>query len=72
MSKKLNIKAKKQIDDKLLQLFIKDFQSFRIIEGQRFKEFVKALNLTSCLQDFSFQELRYQLFMKNIISSLKN
>lgn len=42
--KKLTSREKKKIDDKLLQLFIKDFHPFRIVEEKGFIEFVKALN----------------------------
>lgn len=42
--KRMTNREKKKIDDKLLQLFIKDFHSFRIVEEKGFIEFVKALN----------------------------
>lgn len=38
------VSAKKKLDNNLLQLFIKDFQPFSIVEDSGFREFTKALN----------------------------
>uniref|UniRef100_A0A0A1XSV1 Zinc finger BED domain-containing protein 1 n=1 Tax=Zeugodacus cucurbitae TaxID=28588 RepID=A0A0A1XSV1_ZEUCU len=41
---KLSTKTRKEIDDALSMLFIKDLQPFSIVEDVGFREFVKALN----------------------------
>lgn len=42
--KKMSLCANKTITEKLLLLFIKDFQPFSIVEDEGFKQFIKALN----------------------------
>nr|CAH7747683.1 unnamed protein product [Callosobruchus chinensis] len=44
LPRKLGKSTETQITDKLLLLFINDFQSFRIVEDKGFQEFVHALN----------------------------
>lgn len=44
LPKKMTIDVKKKIDGALFKLFTKDYQSFRVVEDERFKEFVKLLN----------------------------
>ncbi|KAJ8871923.1 hypothetical protein PR048_028263 [Dryococelus australis] len=56
MQKKLSEKGKKKSEDRLMQLFTKDFQPFRIVEDEGCKEFVQALNPS------------YQLLSRHFIS----
>lgn len=44
LRKKIGIFEKKKLDEKLLQLIIKDFQPLSIVEDSGFKDFVLALN----------------------------
>lgn len=44
LPKKLTAKGKINIDKKLMKLFTIDFQPFRIVDDEGFKEFVQALN----------------------------
>lgn len=44
LPKKLSVDAKKKLDQTLLQLFINDFQPFKVVEDSGFKQFVKILN----------------------------
>lgn len=44
LPRKLTVDAKKNLDQKLLRLFVNDFQPFKIVEDSGFKQFVKALN----------------------------
>lgn len=49
--KKMTIDSKKQIDGALLKLFTKDYQPFKVVEDEGFKEFVKQLNPNYTLPD---------------------
>ncbi|CAH1107415.1 unnamed protein product [Psylliodes chrysocephalus] len=42
--KKMGVSANKKITDKLLKMFFSDFQPFRMVEDNGFREFVTALN----------------------------
>lgn len=44
LQQKITHKTKADIDNKLLQLFISDFQPFQIVEDNGFKQFVAALS----------------------------
>jgi len=44
LPRKLTVDAKKNMDQKLLKLFVNDFQPFKIVEDSGFKQFLKALN----------------------------
>lgn len=44
LPKKLTVDLKKKIDQALLNMFVKDFQPFKIVEDLGFREFVKTLN----------------------------
>ncbi|KAI4468007.1 dna replication-related element factor isoform a [Holotrichia oblita] len=44
LPKRMNIGGTKNITEKLMLLFIKDFQPFSIVEDEGFKQFVHALN----------------------------
>ncbi|CAI6356385.1 unnamed protein product [Macrosiphum euphorbiae] len=44
LPRKLTVDAKKKLDQKLLKLFVNDFQPFKVVEDSGFKQFVKALN----------------------------
>lgn len=45
--KKMTPEESKRVDRDLLELFIADYQPFRIVEDKGFKKFVK--NITRCL-----------------------
>ncbi|CAH1100846.1 unnamed protein product [Psylliodes chrysocephalus] len=47
--RKLGLQSKKNIDDKLLQLVVKDIQPFSIVEDIGFREFCHELNPSYCL-----------------------
>ncbi|KAL4096990.1 hypothetical protein QTP88_021842 [Uroleucon formosanum] len=49
--KKMTVDSKKKIDGALLKLFTKDYQPFRVVEDEGFKEFVKLLNPNYILPD---------------------
>lgn len=49
--KKITVENKKKIDGALLKLFIKDYQPFRVVEDEGFKEFVNMLNPNYTLPD---------------------
>ncbi|KAF0692107.1 zinc finger BED domain-containing protein 4-like [Aphis craccivora] len=49
--KKMTIDCKKKIDDALLKLFTKDYQPFRVVEDEGFKDFVRLLNPNYTLPD---------------------
>jgi len=44
LPRKITVDAKKNLDQKLLKLFVNDFQPFKVVEDSGFKQFVKALN----------------------------
>lgn len=44
LPRKLTVDAKKNLDQKLLKLFVNDFQPFKTVEDSGFNQFVKALN----------------------------
>jgi len=49
--KRMTVDTKKKIDGALLKLFTKDYQPFRVVEDEGFKEFVKLLNPHYTLPD---------------------
>jgi hypothetical protein len=44
--KKIPAVQRKEIDDALMLLFIKDFQTFSVVEDKGFRKFVSTLNPT--------------------------
>ncbi|KAL4113573.1 hypothetical protein QTP88_017180 [Uroleucon formosanum] len=64
--KKMTVDSKKKIDGALLKLFTKDYQPFRVVEDEGFKEFVKLLNPNYILPDNPlYPKHIYQLYTKN-------
>jgi len=49
--KKMTFDVQKKIDEGLLKLFTKDFQPFKIVEDEGFKNFVKLLNPSNKIPD---------------------
>jgi hypothetical protein len=60
--------VKKKIDGALLKLFTKDYQPFRVVEDEGYKEFVKLLNPNYILPNkHSISKTYNQFYIKNVL-----